>query len=869
MFGLTSLNFFSKALLVVALSLLVSSSSGGARSLYSKIPDSLKATPTAIASEPLYPYYAAHNRGNMQLLIGNNGTIGGLGMPWPDPLTGEYILSCMYPKFSNSNYLFVASLWIGAVVGRDTLVSVGNEDYFQTREFWPTDLWAATPSYIPGFEYKSLDPDDPFYAVDGMSEQDIICEYDDTKSIIDVTGVDVFDNSIHIPLNIKIRQHSMVWSYDYADDFVLFDYKIKNIGVETLNDVYMGIWVDGDVLHRSDMGYIGDYYNDDITGFYRVHPAPEGCGFVDTVNIAFHADNDGDPTDGTWTGVSLRSAMGVRVVRTPSDSLCYSYNWWITHYQDPNMDFGPRLRHTKEDPFRDFGACLGTPMGDHNKYYVMQHDEFDYDLVYTALDHSDEGWLPPPQHAENFADGFDQRYLLSFGPFQMDPGETLPITFAWVGGEDFHHDPTAFEQYWDPYNPWPFYRQLDFSSLAENARWASWIYDNPGYDTDGNDYAGKSRFCCADSIATDTGMAYYGCEEFWYEGDGVPDFRGASPPPAPKFWLEPDLGSFRVCFNGLRSETTGDSFTELVDFEGYRVYIGRDERKSSFSMVASYDREDYSKYVYYISRSAFGLPDPPFTREELQELYGHYVSDSVFDPLLYTQNAPFRHPEYQDSIFYFVPQDFNQSILGVNTPIQKVYPNQPYPSTLDVSNADPDELTEEGRFKYFEYEITIDNLLPTIPYYVNVTAFDFGSPQIGVKSMETPVTHGAKSAYPLSSIEEVEQQQSKVFVYPNPYRADDGYEDKGFENRSGTESQNRMRRIHFANLPRVCKIYIYSLDGDLIRELDHDYPEGDPMSTHDTWDLITRNTQAVVSGLYYWVVESDQETQIGKFVIIK
>jgi hypothetical protein len=135
--------------------------------------------------------------------------------------------------------------------------------------------------------------------------------------------------------------------------------------------------------------------------------------------------------------------------------------------------------------------------------------------------------------------------------------------------------------------------------------------------------------------------------------------------------------------------------------------------------------------------------------------------------------------------------------------------------------------------------------------------------------METPVTHGAKSAYPLSSIEEVEQQQSKVFVYPNPYRADDGYEDKGFENRSGTESQNRMRRIHFANLPRVCKIYIYSLDGDLIRELDHDYPEGDPMSTHDTWDLITRNTQAVVSGLYYWVVESDQETQIGKFVIIK
>ena len=57
--------------------------------------------------------------------------------------------------------------------------------------------------------------------------------------------------------------------------------------------------------------------------------------------------------------------------------------------------------------------------------------------------------------------------------------------------------------------------------------------------------------------------------------------------------------------------------------------------------------------------------------------------------------------------------------------------------------------------------------------------------------------------------------------------------------------------------------------GDLVRELDHNYPEGGPEAMHDTWNLITRNTQAAVSGLYYWVVESDQGTQMGKFVIIK
>ena len=43
----------------------------------------------------------------------------------------------------------------------------------------------------------------------------------------------------------------------------------------------------------------------------------------------------------------------------------------------------------------------------------------------------------------------------------------------------------------------------------------------------------------------------------------------------------------------------------------------------------------------------------------------------------------------------------------------------------------------------------------------------------------------------------------------------------------------------------------------------------DTNSSHDTWNMITRNTQMVVSGLYYWVVEAeDGSTQMGKLVII-
>ena len=112
----------------------------------------------------------------------------------------------------------------------------------------------------------------------------------------------------------------------------------------------------------------------------------------------------------------------------------------------------------------------------------------------------------------------------------------------------------------------------------------------------------------------------------------------------------------------------------------------------------------------------------------------------------------------------------------------------------------------------------------------------------------------------------------KAYVFPNPYVGDGHYEASGFEGRghmSVDPTDERIRRLNFANLPPKCTIRIFSLDGDLIRELDHDADPSDPASAVETWDMVTRNTQAVVSGIYYWTVEdSNGNTQIGKFVVI-
>jgi len=816
--------------------------------------------------------YAVHKRGNIRLAIANNGTFGTRGRSIPDPLTGLSIPSCEFPKNSDLVYLWVAAIWAGAIKGNDTLVSVGDEDFYETTEFWPE----IKP--FGDFRYESIDPNSRYYEPTANSEEDIICEYTDTLTDAGFTGTDYTDNRPHRPLGIKVTQRSMAWSYSYAEDFILFDYRVQNIHTKPLREVYLGIWLDGDVWHVTN----GDaqHWNDDMVGFLRTYPAPEGCGFIDTVNIAYHTDNDGDPLGGAWDDKSVPHAVGVRVVRTPAVEPKYSFNWWIIDYTDPSRDFGPRRLGTPEDPFRPLGGRLGTPEGDKNKYYVLSHPEFDYDQYFVALNHSQTGWLPPPENAEDVADGYDCRYLLSFGPFDIYPGQELPISFAWIGGRFVQSSPTNFDDLWEPHRPDVFYRSLNFSGLAANSRWASWVYDNPGIDTDIDGYLGKSRVCCADSVVstvdtvinghdtTITITEYTDCDTLFYEGDGVPDFRGAGPPPAPEVWIVPSVERLAIRFNGLRSETTRDIFSRVVDFEGYRVYYARDDRPSSFSVVASYDKEDYNKYIFI--NGQYRLLEIPFTIDSLRCLYADSCNDTEFYPLAYTRSRPYVHPEFPESVYVFEAQDYNVSELGVQTDIRKRFPGQPYPSSLIPDSARPDELTEDGRLKYFEYEMDLMGLLPTVQYYISVTAFDFGSPIAGLPALETSVINNAQLAYAQSSSEEVAVGGLDAYVYPNPYRIDANYAERGLENRlDRDQSEDRRQRIHFANLPAKCVIKIFSLDGDLVRELVHNMDPAEPTSSHHEWNLITRNTQLAVTGLYYFVVESAERTQLGKFAIIR
>jgi hypothetical protein len=644
---------------------------------------------------------------------------------------------------------------------------------------------------------------------------------------------------------------------------VLLDFLIRNIGLSEIRKAYIGLYVDADVMHFTNNGGFAD----DICGFRVAYPSPAGCDdfpLEDTILTAWIADGDGDPDASSGTRVfTERSATAVtatRVVRSPNPDLETSFNWWVSH-GTASQDWGP----VRQDNNRDLGTGgLGTPAGDANKYFFMKNGEFDYDQLWSAVDFSGDGWLPPSGLANDLADGYDTRYLLSFGPFDIQPNDSLPFTVGYIAGDRFHVDPEAFNRFFDGQAPQNFYEKLSFEDLATNAVWAALVYDNPGVDTDLDGFAGDRAYnpCIADS--------------FWVSGDGEPDFAGPPPPQTPLLRFEAQPGKITIRWNGYDSENDQDPFSFVADFEGYRVYMADKLQLDRFALLTAYDLYDFDRYRF---NTAFNPPvweltEIPFDLETLQEIY--VDGGGYNDPL--PDFHPDQYPSRADSLawieeingvpmevaYYFLPHRENQSSLTSTTGIRKTYPEASLTDSTWV------EELNDYVYDYYEYEYTISGILPSQPVYMAVATVDFGYPPTSLAPLESSPLANAIEIYPLWSNEEVVRQELDVVVFPNPYKINAGYLEAGYESLATiSESVEYARRIHFANLPREAVIRIFTLDGDLVRELHHPdsrLSEGESMIY---WDLISKNTQAIVSGIYLFSVESELGNQVGKFVIIK
>ena len=100
-----------------------------------------KGSAGSFATQSVAHMVVAHHVGQLVLAINNNGTFaaGFTVGPLVDEFTGEAIQAGggEYPKGSNNQYVFAASFWVGAVIGRDTLVSTGADGWLGIQEMYP------------------------------------------------------------------------------------------------------------------------------------------------------------------------------------------------------------------------------------------------------------------------------------------------------------------------------------------------------------------------------------------------------------------------------------------------------------------------------------------------------------------------------------------------------------------------------------------------------------------------------------------------------------------------------------------------------------------------------------------------------------
>jgi hypothetical protein len=190
----------------------------------------------------------------------------------------------------------------------------------------------------------------------------------------------------HNPMHLAVREESYQFSDPQYGDFVGFTFWITNSGTEPIDEVYIGMFADGDAGNRQ----TENYYEDDLTGFAADIPVDFGAHGTGAYDFAYWYDNDGDggETGGDCGFVVLDHATDPAGVSAPSSVGIVSYAAMSGRVGDD-----------------------GEPVNDLERYQFMS----------SRLIRSDPpGWR-------------DYRSYCAVGPFaHIEPGETIPFSCALV-----------------------------------------------------------------------------------------------------------------------------------------------------------------------------------------------------------------------------------------------------------------------------------------------------------------------------------------------------------------------------------------------------------------------------------------------------
>ena len=358
-----------------------------------------------------------HRIGKIWMRVTNFSMIG-------DDSYRERTPSADWPGGSGNSYLYRGSLWLTGT-RNDIRSTSGTED----QEYTPLAL----------VEKETI--------LDGLAEHT-------WTKFTDAIQVD----DAHVPLGLEVTQHTYAYGLSFADDFIIYKYYLKNVGLDTdddgtvddmsaLRDVHFTFRMDGDVSKLTTWDTEADFVNRDDhamchTGGWDellLFPYVEYQTEIDTtlwpyintfigdstLTIMFDGDNRGVNAEIDTSLIDRTTVPGAYQYENPHDDFGNPNPLGV--FQTPGV-LAMQMIHT--DPY--------MPPKSYTTSYIGQDFSGDAAMWTNAIGKTtfDKLFKLPPFQGGGVNEG-DYRAITTFGPVDsLAYGDSIEVIFAIGVGAD-------------------------------------------------------------------------------------------------------------------------------------------------------------------------------------------------------------------------------------------------------------------------------------------------------------------------------------------------------------------------------------------------------------------------------------------------
>lgn len=614
-------------------------------------------------------------------------------------------------------------------------------------------------------------------------------------------------------LGIKIFQRGLAWSTNDYDDLVVYEFEVVNIpgeGESVLNDFFISWCFDADVGTGAD---------------------PTSAHIDDLVDFDGYDGDDTDTDEIDWV-----------------ENVDWDENGIIDGYDDWGVPYGLQYHGSPNIENPEFDPSKIHPDGFFDEYTVIV-DNNGPPLIWQKTVNS----IPVPGGTVNATAGSE---VVING--ETIHGYVVPRNMSYMYDGD---DPTT-----------PGY---DASERSESAI-------VPGYIGGRIIYSEKKSSNPIENIPTDEIILTY--SHMWWNWNSDPgsdiqkyDFMSGTHADAKGKMFMPhpfDVGAPEFDYRWLQTTGPFDGFAEGDTLRFiYATGVGyglRGLRENMDNALVAYYKGSQASNIYepssFVEDQHWKIPVPPpvpdLTYSPLDrgaKLAWNNKAESEIDEMLgrvdfegYKIYRAKYTPEEWELIYACDNIDGDVKVIDHTTGDSL--------TTVDLPDIRHTFIDTGGSFLGYDYERPVDGL----PYFYVVTAYDPEKLEENLPSIESaranfmtdPESGAPAPVTPervYSDATMVDFEDLDIRVVPNPYRGTAIFEEQYHD------------KIMFTNLPPQCKISVFTPSGDLVKMISH--TDG---SSTEFWDLVSRNDQDVVSGLYLYVVEvSKSQSKSGKFVIIR